>query len=182
MNKRVNKGKTLNENKVIVYFGYNEEGITKEYKNEEEAKKEYEKIDTGKDKIKLKDFLKMKICKHEEKEKTEKTYGYYECCKKCGYTKYVNTETIEQIQERNERAIKKMKEEEIKSLKEEIERKKRKLEKLEELIIQNNRISIPFTEQNRNVSVLTAEEIKTLPAKSINELLTYISGVDIRLF
>jgi len=51
---------------------------------------------------------------------------------------------------------------------------------LDELIIQNNRISIPFTEQNRNVSVITAEEIKVLPAKSINELLTYVSGVDIR--
>jgi len=51
---------------------------------------------------------------------------------------------------------------------------------LDELIIQNNRISIPFTEQNRNVSVLTAQEIKALPAKSINELLTYVSGIDIR--
>jgi len=51
---------------------------------------------------------------------------------------------------------------------------------LDEIIIHNNRISIPFSEQNRNVSVLTADEIKNLPAKSINELLSYISGVDIR--
>lgn len=51
---------------------------------------------------------------------------------------------------------------------------------LDELVIQSNRISIPFTEQNRNVSVITAEEIQDLPAKSINELLTYVSGVDVR--
>lgn len=51
---------------------------------------------------------------------------------------------------------------------------------LEEVVIQNSRISIPFSEQNRNVSVITSEEIKKLPAKSLNEILSYVSGVDIR--
>lgn len=51
---------------------------------------------------------------------------------------------------------------------------------LEEVIIQGNRMEIPFTEASRDVQVITHKEISKMPANSINELLSYVSGVDIR--
>lgn len=53
-------------------------------------------------------------------------------------------------------------------------------DQLDEIIILNSRLSIPFSEQNRNVQVITSEDIKKLPAKSINEILSYVAGVDVR--
>lgn len=52
--------------------------------------------------------------------------------------------------------------------------------KVEELIIQENRLQIPFNQTARNVQIITKEEIARLPVKSINELLSYIGGVDLR--
>lgn len=51
---------------------------------------------------------------------------------------------------------------------------------ISEVIIQGNRLQIPFAEQNRDISILDRAVIKSLPVKSVNELLTYIAGVDIR--
>ncbi|GAA4796368.1 hypothetical protein GCM10023231_26020 [Olivibacter ginsenosidimutans] len=51
---------------------------------------------------------------------------------------------------------------------------------LNEVTVTENRLRIPFTEQNRNIDILTKEDIKQLPAHSINELLSYIAGVDVR--
>jgi len=51
---------------------------------------------------------------------------------------------------------------------------------LNEVTINENRLQIPFTEQNRNIDIITKEEIKQLPARSISELLTYVAGVDVR--
>jgi iron complex outermembrane receptor protein len=48
------------------------------------------------------------------------------------------------------------------------------------VIIRDNRMQLPLRVQNRNISVLTAEEIKQLPVKSVNELLTYVAGIDMR--
>lgn len=53
-------------------------------------------------------------------------------------------------------------------------------ELLEEVVIEENRMQIPFQQSTRNIQVLTKEEIKKLPVSSINEILSYISGVDIR--
>lgn len=53
-------------------------------------------------------------------------------------------------------------------------------QKLEEVIIQGNRIQVPFSQITRDIQVITQEQIVQLPAKSLNEVLTYISGVDIR--
>jgi len=50
----------------------------------------------------------------------------------------------------------------------------------EEIIIQRNRLEIPFSQATRNVDILTAEEIKKLPVRTVNELLAYVGGVDIR--
>jgi vitamin B12 transporter len=51
---------------------------------------------------------------------------------------------------------------------------------LGEITIEENRLQTPFAEQNRNIRVLDQELIRTLPVKSVNELLTYVSGVDVR--
>lgn len=50
----------------------------------------------------------------------------------------------------------------------------------DDVIIQSERIQIPFSKQNRDITVLDAQTIKNLPVQSLNELLGYISGVDIR--
>jgi len=51
---------------------------------------------------------------------------------------------------------------------------------LEEVIIQGNRLLTPFSEAARDIQVITQKQIEALPAKSLNEVLSYISGVDIR--
>lgn len=51
---------------------------------------------------------------------------------------------------------------------------------LDEILIQGSRIEIPFSESTRDVQIVTAEEISNLPVQSINELLAYVGGVDIR--
>lgn len=51
---------------------------------------------------------------------------------------------------------------------------------LEEIIIQGNRLQTPFNETLRDIQVITQKQIQALPAKSLNEVLSYISGVDIR--
>ncbi len=58
--------------------------------------------------------------------------------------------------------------------------KKFYIQPLNEITIQENRLQIPFAEQNRNIRILDQNLIRTLPVKSVNELLTYISGVDVR--
>lgn len=51
---------------------------------------------------------------------------------------------------------------------------------VEEVIIQGNRLQTPFNEITRDIQVITQKQIQALPAKSLNEVLSYISGVDIR--
>lgn len=51
---------------------------------------------------------------------------------------------------------------------------------LEEVIIQGNRLETPFNKAARDIQVVTQKQIEALPAKSLNEVLSYISGVDIR--
>lgn len=51
---------------------------------------------------------------------------------------------------------------------------------LEEVIIQNERIQIPYSEQNRDIRIIDSTLIKSLPVNSINDLLSHISGVDVR--
>lgn len=51
---------------------------------------------------------------------------------------------------------------------------------IDSVIVVSDRIDIPFSRQNRNVQILTSEDIQALPHKSVNELLSYIAGVDVR--
>lgn len=49
-----------------------------------------------------------------------------------------------------------------------------------EVIINENRLQIPFNKDNRNIEILTAEQIKQLPARNLNEVLGLLNGVDLR--
>src|SRR5690606_40080785 len=49
-----------------------------------------------------------------------------------------------------------------------------------EVMVHANRLQIPFSKDNRNVEILTAEDIRRLPIKTLNEALTFLNGVDIR--
>jgi vitamin B12 transporter len=52
--------------------------------------------------------------------------------------------------------------------------------KLNEITISENRLKTPFNKLARNIQFVTKEEIASLPVKSINEVLSYIGGVDVR--
>ncbi len=51
---------------------------------------------------------------------------------------------------------------------------------LPEVVIKENRLEMPFSEVSRTINVITARQIQALPVQSVNEVLQYISGVDIR--
>lgn len=51
---------------------------------------------------------------------------------------------------------------------------------LHEVVITENRLLIPFHRLNRNVQIIGRDQIESLPARSINELLGHINGVDLR--
>lgn len=59
-------------------------------------------------------------------------------------------------------------------------KKKEGVQTLAEVMVQENRIQLPFSQQNRNIWIIDAEKIKNLPVRSVSELLSYVSGVDIR--
>ena len=52
--------------------------------------------------------------------------------------------------------------------------------KLNEVVVKENRMQLPFSKQNRNIWIIDSEKIKTLPVRSVNELLSYVSGIDVR--
>lgn len=52
--------------------------------------------------------------------------------------------------------------------------------KLNEIIISENRLQTPFSKQARNIQLITKEQIAQMPVKSINEVLSFIAGVDVR--
>lgn len=51
---------------------------------------------------------------------------------------------------------------------------------LENLVVQGNRVQIPFNQSARNIQIITKEDIARFSIKSINELLSYVGGVDLR--
>ncbi|WP_270090376.1 TonB-dependent receptor plug domain-containing protein [Sphingobacterium sp. SYP-B4668] len=52
--------------------------------------------------------------------------------------------------------------------------------KLSEVQIQQNRLHLPFSKQSRNIQIITSEDIQKLPGSSLNEILQFANGVDIR--
>lgn len=53
-------------------------------------------------------------------------------------------------------------------------------QKLDEVIIQENRIQIPFSKQSRNITLVDKQDIETTPARSLQEILSFVPGVDVR--
>ena len=51
---------------------------------------------------------------------------------------------------------------------------------INEVSLINNRLNTPLSKENRNIYVLDKQEIKKLPVKSIQEILQYASGIDLR--
>lgn len=51
---------------------------------------------------------------------------------------------------------------------------------LPEITISENRLALPFSDVSRSIEVITATQIAALPVQSVNEVLQYFSGVDIR--
>lgn len=51
---------------------------------------------------------------------------------------------------------------------------------LDSVIIRENRLQTSWNAQNRNIHVMDAKQIAKLPVKSVNELLSYVAGVDLR--
>jgi len=51
---------------------------------------------------------------------------------------------------------------------------------LNEVMVKENRLKLPFSKQNRNIWVIDNQQIKNLPSRSISELLSYVTGVDVR--
>lgn len=52
--------------------------------------------------------------------------------------------------------------------------------RIDEVAVLGQRLQIAYAKQNRNIHIITQEEIRRLPARSIPEILTFVSGVDIR--
>src|SRR5690606_33305759 len=51
---------------------------------------------------------------------------------------------------------------------------------LSEVIITENRLQLPFIQQNRHIQIIDRKQIDALPARSVNELLSHVAGVDLR--
>ncbi len=51
---------------------------------------------------------------------------------------------------------------------------------ISEIVIYETRLQLPGSLKNRNLQILDKEQIKQLPVRSVNELLAYVSGVDVR--
>jgi vitamin B12 transporter len=51
---------------------------------------------------------------------------------------------------------------------------------LNEVMVRENRLQLPFSKQNRNIWIIDNQQIRKLPNRSIAELLSYATGVDVR--
>ncbi len=53
-------------------------------------------------------------------------------------------------------------------------------EKLDEVVITSSRIDIPFSENSRTITVISAKEIQSSGASNVTDLLQQVAGLDIR--
>ncbi|WP_158799447.1 TonB-dependent siderophore receptor [Pedobacter sp. L105] len=51
---------------------------------------------------------------------------------------------------------------------------------LNEVMVKENRLKLPFSQQNRNIWIIDQQQIKNLPSRSISDILSYATGVDVR--
>ena len=55
-----------------------------------------------------------------------------------------------------------------------------KRDSIQEVLVQANRLQIPFSKDNRNVEIIDAQTIQQLPVKTLNQVLGLLNGVDLR--
>ena len=51
---------------------------------------------------------------------------------------------------------------------------------LNEVMVRENRLKLPFSKQNRNIWIIDNQQIKNLPNRSVAEILSYATGIDVR--
>ncbi|MCB0696580.1 MAG: TonB-dependent receptor [Chitinophagaceae bacterium] len=51
---------------------------------------------------------------------------------------------------------------------------------LDSVLIKENRITEPYGKHNRNIEIMDSRQVLALPVKNVNELLSYVAGVDLR--
>ncbi|WP_339071633.1 TonB-dependent receptor [Chitinophaga sp. 180180018-3] len=51
---------------------------------------------------------------------------------------------------------------------------------LDEVIVQENRLAAPVKDVNRNITIITRKQIAAMPVHSLNEVLAYVPGLDVR--
>jgi len=51
---------------------------------------------------------------------------------------------------------------------------------LNEVMVRENRLNLPFSKQNRNIWIIDNQQLRNLPSRSISEILSYVTGVDVR--
>ena len=49
-----------------------------------------------------------------------------------------------------------------------------------DVLVAENRIALPFSEQSRSIQLIHASQIAQMPVQSLNELLLFVAGVDVR--
>lgn len=51
---------------------------------------------------------------------------------------------------------------------------------LDDVVVLSDRLQIPVKQHNRNIQIITADQIANMPIKSVSELLSFAAGVDVR--
>lgn len=51
---------------------------------------------------------------------------------------------------------------------------------LENIVVKDNRLALPFSEQSRTITIINKAQIQSAPVQSVAELLQYVAGLDIR--
>lgn len=51
---------------------------------------------------------------------------------------------------------------------------------LNEVMVKENRLKLPFSQENRNIWIIDHQQIQNLPSRSISDILSYAAGVDVR--
>lgn len=53
-------------------------------------------------------------------------------------------------------------------------------DKTDEVVITSDRLDLPLDRNSRDITIITSKEIALLPARSINDILAHVSGIDVR--
>lgn len=51
---------------------------------------------------------------------------------------------------------------------------------LNEVVVSDNRITLPLSESSRNISIISRQDIESMPVQNLNELIQTVAGIDVR--